>query len=544
MDKSVVLEAFNALNKYLDDRIAYFDDKVDNITRKIAETKNPFERITLNNELKKAKTNRRLIESFQTELSSFRIVSIDSPYKLPADILSDFNHLASLVHNNSRADIVSSLRMDLSKENYTNRIKDFKDEFEKVISSSEAAGLSSKKVFVDHVEKTIEHILNDLYKNKLKELEDKQISVDIKPSESTIPSDFQEDKFERMILDKEFKLDKNTQQIRLNYGEIKKYRKIKIEAEKIIARVDSLLDKLQKESLASEVSFDKTIASLNAMKNENMKKLEEANRFLSKFDFEHLEENFKEYEKNAKVNNDLQDYENLAYEMEKALQAGNNVKAEEFRQKMLASGEKYSNAEIEKMQQAARHRLHSEKMLDSAIDSAEKKEKERKDSMSAIERFDIEENRNKNDIEKLRSDIDLDYEELVNLAVNDLSLDGINVDPDNVKDKEVIDKKIEEMLSTSMMTPEERAKANDDRNVQYYTDEKYSYMSEVKEINPRYQKNMRAQATNIYREYIKYLANNPDKDSAMKFSEFASLEYGYSNMDLDLVDNEVKGVSR
>lgn len=134
-------------------------------------------------------------------------------------------------------------------------------------------------------------------------------------------------------------------------------------------------------------------------------------------------------------------------------------------------------------------------------------------------------------------------------------------------DKEaMIQRKIAELKRIADMTPEERGLEDqkrrgfvspdtrlEDLTPQQlndlrvgYRDSSYEFMADYKDWQSREQ--IKPQANNIYREYIKYRAALKDKTQFLSFSEYAKQLHNIENMSDIMVDEELKeemrGISR
>lgn len=130
----------------------------------------------------------------------------------------------------------------------------------------------------------------------------------------------------------------------------------------------------------------------------------------------------------------------------------------------------------------------------------------------------------------------------------------------------MIQRKIEELKRIADMTPEERGLEdqkrrgliNSDTRLEDltpqqlndlrvgYSDSSYEFMADYKNWQSREQ--IKPQANNMYREYIKYRASLNDKNEFLSFSEYAKQMHNIENMSDIMVDEELKeemrGMSR
>lgn len=124
-----------------------------------------------------------------------------------------------------------------------------------------------------------------------------------------------------------------------------------------------------------------------------------------------------------------------------------------------------------------------------------------------------------------------------------------------------IQKKMREYAMYANMKPEERGlaiskehgyipqdKTLADLTPTQINDLRYAYREteetrEIKRLQALISSEKKYQANTIYKQYIRYLASQDDKASALKFSEYAKLLYGQMDMEESMVDEETKGKS-
>lgn len=163
------------------------------------------------------------------------------------------------------------------------------------------------------------------------------------------------------------------------------------------------------------------------------------------------------------------------------------------------------------------------------------------------------------EIRKYNQAIQEEQSVLRDSAIASLKQDGMMVYGEEAED--VIQKKITEMASYASMTPEQRGLASlkrggyvgEDATVadlrgQQLADFRYAYRDTeedrmIKESQRKVYAQQQRKANTIYKRYIRYLATVEDKKKALKFSEYAQLVYGQSDIDISMVDEEVKGKS-
>lgn len=359
---------------------------------------------------------------------------------------------------------------------------------------------------------------------------------------------------EELIKDKKFEITKENKDIIENIKQIGEAASKKEELEKIEALISNAIIDLRE---IKEVDFTKVIDFLNNVSKDNRKSIEKANDYLKKFNLTKFENEVKAAElkiqEENKHNNALINYQNLAYELEKAkTEDPNNFdKIHDIEAKMreVAFSTKMIGSELEDALREGSTKYRNEKLYEETTrqvrqETEQKEKQERRELASKLREAAIKE------LER-SGDLDGDYE-IINGDVRSTTTSS--------RREALIQKKINEMVGLSNMTPEERglkdmiehgnlpegtklsdltpSQINDFRIG--YSDSSYEYMSEVKrEVNA-----IKAETTNVYKEYVKYLAALENKSEALKFSDYASKMYGIQNADLNMVDEEVRGKAR
>lgn len=359
---------------------------------------------------------------------------------------------------------------------------------------------------------------------------------------------------EELIKDKKFEITKENKDIIENIKQIGEAASKKEELEKIEALISNAIIDLRE---IKEVDFTKVIDFLNNVSKDNRKSIEKANDYLKKFNLTKFENEVKAAElkiqEENKHDNALINYQNLAYELEKArTEDPNNFdKIHDIESKMreVAFSTKMISSELEDALREGSTKYRNEKLYEETTrqvrqETEQKEKQERRELASKLREAAIKE------LER-SGDLDGDYE-IINGDVRSTTTSS--------RREALIQKKINEMVGLSSMTPEERglkdmiehgnlpegtklsdltpSQINDFRIG--YSDSSYEYMSEVKrEVNA-----IKAETTNVYKEYVKYLAALENKSEALKFSDYASKMYGIQNADLNMVDEEVRGKAR
>lgn len=541
---------YDSIEKELEDQIEKLEAKSETLKSKIKETV-LFEKARAKGELEHANKSIVSLNNVSSQLHSLRHYSGKANYKLPNDIMEHIQVLANSLDSEDYSKLKLAIDTSLYNENIGKPLNELKETTKNVENAARQADLLDKNITVRDGDKsagnfTVKHLLEELNKYKNEEIISVEYKIDITKNNNIDGHDTRDAKFDNMIKNSNFSNNKSMLQIQNNYQKIIESQVIREQSSKNIEYINQAIEAFKNEVKTSNVDFDRVLVELNSIKKSNENKLREANAFLSKFDLNAMDKALEEYQKASEKEENIEDYKQLAYDYEKAVQEGNLVKAEEIRQHMLAQGEKYSNDEVLKMQEESKQQLYDDERMKRITKEEEQKEQEKKSSMSAREMFDIADNRNNEEIEEQREMINYSYDKLRDLAIKRLEQKGQEVDLE--KDQKLINNEISEMVRIANMTPQERAKEDgvtNQNDYNFYADSMMDFnVRDVRSANWQYQDNMRVQATNIYKEYIKYLAKTPDKDSAVKFSEFAARAYGYSNMTEDMIDEEVMSEGR
>ena len=127
-------------------------------------------------------------------------------------------------------------------------------------------------------------------------------------------------KIEEMISKRELEPTKSINNIVANIAEIKEAMLTREKANRITLKISNAMTELNK---ITEIDITMIKTFLSKIQNKYQKELDKANKFISKFDFSNIKEQIeakdaKENKENEKENR-ITTYENLAYELEKAL---------------------------------------------------------------------------------------------------------------------------------------------------------------------------------------------------------------------------------
>ncbi len=538
MDARLINEG---MKKELKRRIQRIENKLEE-ARNTSRNGNIFEKIRAKSIISDLQSDLSKLTTYEQNFSKFYTETNDNSYELPVEMKSQFERLSETLTENESIALSSEIKSVLYTENYTKNAKDVKEKAQQLLDTSDAIFKSGNFIYVEREGNyTAKNLISELEKQKKEELKSKYQSKKFNLEKSNLSFSEIDPKYmeiEKMIRNTDKFDTKEMQTIKDNYSDIRNNQANKKRAEKILEQVDSVITNVVDEMKASGVDFSKVVNNLQKIKSNATKRLNDANAFLSNFDLSIIEQELEKYkEKEAQVD-DKNKYMELAYDREKAINEGNLAKANEINQSMMAMGDKYSDAELNKMQEQMKNQVFNDQM----VENIKKNEKIKNSKLKPIEeRIMMDEGRKEQELSERDVAIRDGEAHLRDLAMKKLINEGKQVD--EKRDVYLINKEIQKMRQIANMTPLERAKADgvdNPNDIAFYNDEFMGFdVRDFKSTNKELQDNMKAQATSIYKDYIKYYANQKDKKDAMKFSEFAARSYGYLDMDEQLVDDEI-----
>lgn len=540
MDARLINEG---MKKELKKRIQRVENKLEE-ARRVSRNGNIFEKIRAKSTISDLQKDLSKLTMFEQDFSKFYTETNDNSYELPVELKSQIERLSEVLNENESISLSSELKSVLYTENYTKNARDIKKSSQKLLSDSEAIFKSGNFIYVEREGNyTVKNLISELEKQKKEELKNKYERNEFgleKGNLSFSEIDPKSMEIDKMIRSTDKFDTKEMQTIKNNYSKIKANQANKKRAEKVLEQIDLVITSVVDEMKVSGVDFTKVVSSLENIKSNATKSLKEANAFLSSFDLNIIEQDLEEYrEKGIKID-DRNKYMKLAYEREKAISEGNLAKASQIRESMIAMGDKYSDSEINRMQEQMKNQLFNDQM----VENIKENEKTKNSKLKPIEeRIMMEEGRKEQAFSERDKVIRNGEAHLRDLAMEKLINDGVQLQFDEEKDAYLIHKEIEKMKQIAGMTPSERAKADGVTNpndIVFYNDEFMGFdVKDFKNTNKMLQDNMKAQATSIYKDYIRYYASQKDKKEAMKFSEFAARSYGYIDMNEQMVEDDV-----
>lgn len=540
MDARLINEG---MKKELKKRIQRVENKLEE-ARRVSRNGNIFEKIRAKSTISDLQKDLSKLTMFEQDFSKFYTETNDNSYELPVEVKSQIERLSEVLNENESISLSSELKSVLYTENYTKNARDIKKSSQKLLSDSEAIFKSGNFIYVEREGNyTVKNLISELEKQKKEELKNKYERNEFgleKGNLSFSEIDPKSMEIDKMIRSTDKFDTKEMQTIKNNYSKIKANQANKKRAEKVLEQIDLVITSVVDEMKVSGVDFTKVVSSLENIKSNATKSLKEANAFLSSFDLNIIEQELEKYKEKGIQVDDRNRYMALAYEREKAISEGNLAKASQIRESMIAMGDKYSDSEINRMQEQMKNKLFNDQM----VENIKENEKVKNGKLKPIEeRIMMEEGRKEQAFSERDKVIRNGEAHLRNLAMEKLINDGVQLQFDEEKDAYLIHKEIEKMKQIAGMTPSERAKADGVTNpndIVFYNDEFMGFdVKDFKNTNKMLQDNMKAQATSIYKDYIRYYASQKDKKEAMKFSEFAARSYGYIDMNEQMVEDDV-----
>ena len=363
---------------------------------------------------------------------------------------------------------------------------------------------------------------------------------------------------EEMIKNNQLEKNKSTQNIIDNFSSIKEAFGTKAKLEETLLVLSNTLSELAK---ITEVDFSKVQTYLKQLENNYKKELDKTNKFLDKFDFndvkKQIEEKKAQEEKDRLENSKITEYQQLAYELEKVMSENPNdyEKIQQLKEAMrqVAMNSGLTNGQLEVAMVEGKTKYQTERQ-------------EQKAKVEAVKEKIAYEDQLKADVMRQIREYAIRELESSGAFKEDYEFRNGDVYSKPMDKEAMIQRKIAELKRIADMTPEERGLEDqkrrgfvspdtrlEDLTPQQlndlrvgYRDSSYEFMADYKDWQSREQ--IKPQANNIYREYIKYRAALKDKTQFLSFSEYAKQLHNIENMSDIMVDEELKeemrGISR
>lgn len=514
------------------------------------------DRLTMNSENKSHEEEIRRLTELSKAMSNLKF-SESNKYKLPEVVTSSLDDISSLLTAEETAELRNVVNSSLRSANKAKKdnIKNASLEVQKILGK---LGLSDKAFLVydglDYKKSiSFEVATKEMEKELLSDLTPEYIPININKSEVSLDSDESVliSKIEEMISKRELEPTKSINNIVANIAEIKEAMLTRKKANRITLKISNAMTELNK---ITEIDITMIKTFLSKIQNKYQKELDKANKFISKFDFSNIKEQIEA--KDAKKNkenekeNRITTYENLAYELEKALaetpddlQNINEIKAA--------------------MQDFARKFDIPENELDLARNNGKAKyQSEAKAQKAKVEsakaKIEYEDELRRTVMAEIREEAIRELE--TSKAFEDSSFEERNGDvyAEPINRETMIKRKMDELMKLAEMTPIERGlydlkkqgRIKNDATVEDltpqqlndirigYSDNAYSFMADYKDWKAR--ETVKPKADTIYKEYIKYRTSLKNKNEFLSFSDYAKQIHKIENMSDIMVDENLK----
>lgn len=552
------LDIYRSMEKSISEKLEKLSSKIERNKEKLNGLgKVGFvDRLTMNSENKSHEEEIRRLTELSKAMSNLKF-SESNKYKLPEVVTSSLDDISSLLTAEETAELRNVVNSSLRSANKAKKdnIKNASLEVQKILGK---LGLSDKAFLVydglDYKKSiSFEVATKEMEKELLSDLTPEYIPININKSEVSLDSGESVliSKIEEMISKRELEPTKSINNIVANIAEIKEAMLTRKKANRITLKISNAMTELNK---ITEIDITMIKTFLSKIQNKYQKELDKANKFISKFDFSNIKEQIEA--KDAKKNkenekeNRITTYENLAYELEKALaetpddlQNINEIKAA--------------------MQDFARKFDIPENELDLARNNGKAKyQSEAKAQKAKVEsakaKIEYEDELRRTVMAEIREEAIRELE--TSKAFEDSSFEERNGDvyAEPINRETMIKRKMDELMKLAEMTPIERGlydlkkqgRIKNDATVEDltpqqlndirigYSDNAYSFMADYKDWKAR--ETVKPKADTIYKEYIKYRTSLKNKNEFLNFSDYAKQIHKIENMSDVMVDENLK----
>lgn len=552
------LAIYRSMEKSISEKLEKLSSKIERNKEKLnGPGKVGFvDRLTMNSENKSHEEEIRRLTELSKAMSNLKF-SESNKYKLPEVVTSSLDDISSLLTAEETAELRNVVNSSLRSANKAKKdnIKNASLEVQKILGK---LGLSDKAFLVydglDYKKSiSFEVATKEMEKELLSDLTPEYIPININKSEVSLDSGESVliSKIEEMISKRELEPTKSINNIVANIAEIKEAMLTRKKANRITLKISNAMTELNK---ITEIDITMIKTFLSKIQNKYQKELDKANKFISKFDFSNIKEQIEA--KDAKKNkenekeNRITTYENLAYELEKALaetpddlQNINEIKAA--------------------MQDFARKFDIPENELDLARNNGKAKyQSEAKAQKAKVEsakaKIEYEDELRRTVMAEIREEAIRELE--TSKAFEDSSFEERNGDvyAEPINRETMIKRKMDELMKLAEMTPIERGlydlkkqgRIKNDATVEDltpqqlndirigYSDNAYSFMADYKDWKAR--ETVKPKADTIYKEYIKYRTSLKNKNEFLSFSDYAKQIHKIENMSDIMVDENLK----
>ncbi len=547
------LDLYESMNLEIDRKIS---DLKSRIEKRENELNNPNNRINfivknrINNQIKEYKN--QIIKLTNLKNSLFELMHADDKkYSLPNDIKEKLDSVASLISDeevNKLKNIINTNLQNANKDK-KNTVNEKISEVNKMLSSLNI-GSKNVKIFIQKIiysgAISYDSAVKTIGNRKLSELITNFNLIHKNEVEFTSDDNFIST-IEEMINKNKLPKDRRIDNILSNFDAIKEAMNNKVNAERTLTKLDNLINNFKE---IDSVDFSKTVTYLTGLQNTYKRVKDNADKYLSKFNFEYLKNEINKLKENENIDrakeNKISTYKMLAYELEKTL----SEHPEDY-EKIQSIQEQMRNLEITfdlKKDEIDKIRLTGKN------EYLNEREEQRKVVERSNEKIAYQDELEKSALASLRSAAieELNYSKA--FEPNSVYLNGDIRSTNNDREK-LIAMKMEELKKMAFMSVEERGLMDFkkkglispsatiyDLTPSQLNDIRIGYSDGALGLT-EYKDYMKKSGTEktpdtIYKEYIKYRASLKDKTTYITFSDYAKQKYNLNNMDTTMVSEE------
>ena len=552
------LDIYRSMEKSISEKFEKLSSKIEKNKEKLnGPGKVGFvDRLTMNSENKSHEEEIRKLTELSKAMSNLKF-SESSKYKLPEVVTSSLDDISSLLTAEETAELRNAVNSSLRSANKEKKdnVRNASLEVQKILGK---LGLSDKAFLVydglDYKKSiSFEVAAKEMEKELLSDLTPEYTPININKSEVSLNSSesILISRIEEMISKKELEPTKSVDNIVANISEIKEAMLTREKANRITLKISNSMTELNK---ITEIDITMIKTFLSKIQNKYQKELDKANKFVSKFDFSNIKEQIEAKEakenKETEKENRITTYENLAYELEKALAETPDdlQKINEIKAAMQDFARKFDipKNELDLARNNGKAKYQSEAKAQKAKVESAKAKIEYEDELRRTVMAEIREEA----IRELES----------SKAFEDSSFEARNGDvyAEPINREAMIQRKMDELMKLAEMTPIERGlydlkkqgRIKNDATVEDltpqqlndirigYSDNAYSFMADYKDWKAR--EAVKPKADTIYKEYIKYRASLKNKNEFLSFTDYAKQIHKIENMSDIMVDENLK----
>ena len=549
------LDLYESMNLEIDRKISDLKSRIEKRENELNNPNNTINFINknkINNQIKEYKN--QIIKLTNLKNSLFELMHADDKkYSLPNDIKEKLDSVASLISDeevNKLKNIINTNLQNANKDK-KNTVNEKISEVNKMLSSLNI-GSKNVKIFIQKIiysgAISYDSAVKTIGNRKLSELITNFNLIHKNEVEFTSDDNFIST-IEEMINKNKLPKDRRIDNILSNFDAIKEAMNNKVNAERTLTKLDNLINNFKE---IDSVDFSKTVTYLTGLQNTYKRVKDNADKYLSKFNFEYLKNEINKLKENENIDrakeNKISTYKMLAYELEKTL----SEHPEDY-EKIQSIQEQMRNLEITfdlKKDEIDKIRLTGKN------EYLNEREEQRKVVERSNEKIAYQDELEKSALASLRSAAieELNYSKA--FEPNSVYLNGDIRSTNNDREK-LIAMKMEELKKMAFMSVEERGLMDFkkkglispsatiyDLTPSQLNDIRIGYSDGALGLT-EYKDYMKKSGTEktpdtIYKEYIKYRASLKDKTTYITFSDYAKQKYNLNNMDTTMVSEELQ----